>query len=346
MRIALIAPPWVAVPPPAYGGTETVLDELARGLTRAGHEVLLHTTGDSTCPVARTWVVETAPGTAQRDPVIEVQHVLRGYQAAHDWGAEIVHDHTVCGPLIGLQAGIPIVTTNHGPFEGALLDIYREMAPRVPVIAISEHQARTAGDIPVAQVIHHGIDVEQRPFGDGQGGYALFLGRMCPDKGVDVAIRVARAAGTPLVVAAKMKEPMERAYFEEKIAPLLGPDVRYLGEVGGAEKLELLGRARCLLNPLRWPEPFGMVMIEALACGTPVVATPHGSVPEIVEDATTGFVAATEEQLVAALARVGDVDRRVCREAARTRFSTTRMVEDHLQLYGRVLAGDCSLAAA
>jgi glycosyltransferase involved in cell wall biosynthesis len=198
----------------------------------------------------------------------------------------------------------------------------------------------------VAAVIHHGVDVERFPVGDGSGGYALFLGRMSPDKAAHVAARVAREAGMPLRIAAKMREPAERAYFDAEVAPLLGGDVEYVGEVGGREKLELLADAACLLNPVAWPEPFGMVMIEALACGTPVVATPCGSVPEIVCDGITGFVRSSEAELIEALGQVGELDRAWCRRDAEARFSTQRMVADHVALYRQAVATHQSIAAA
>jgi glycosyltransferase involved in cell wall biosynthesis len=172
----------------------------------------------------------------------------------------------------------------------------------------------------------------------------LFLGRLSPDKGVHVAARVARTAGIPLRIAAKMREPAERAYFEASVAPLLGGDVTYIGEVNGRDKLDLLAGASCLLNPLAWPEPFGMVMIEALACGTPVVATPCGSVPEIVTEGVTGFVRGAEAELAEAMGRAGELDRTLCRKDAATRFSTARMVADHVELYERVAQGRSAAA--
>jgi glycosyltransferase involved in cell wall biosynthesis len=338
MRIAVIAPPWVPVPPPAYGGTETVLDNLCRGLMSAGHDVLLVTTGDSTCPVPIHATCPQAAGTEAAFVATELHHVVRAYDAVAAWGADVVHDHTLVGPLHGERLGIPVVTTNHGPFEGELGELYRAIGASVPIIAISHHQAGTAHPSAIAAVIHHGVDVERFPFGQGDGGYALFLGRMNPDKGVATAIRVARAAGMPLRIAAKCRERPERAYFETEVAPLLGDDVEYLGEVGGAAKAELLAGARCLLNPIAWPEPFGMVMIEAMACGTPVVATPCGSVPELVTDGVTGFVRSGEEGLAEALARVGDLERAACRAEAEQRFSTSRMVDEHVAVYESVAA--------
>jgi glycosyltransferase involved in cell wall biosynthesis len=346
MRIAIIAPPWVPVPPPAYGGTEAVLDNLARGLRAAGHDVLLFATGDSTCDVPIAWARPIAAGTVATGAATELHHVINAHEAILEWGADVVHDHTLVGPVYGHRFDVPVVTTNHGPFDGELGALYKAIADTVPVIAISHHHAATAGAIPIAAVIHHGVDVDAFPLGAGDGDYALFLGRMSPDKGVHVAARVARRAGVPLRIAAKMREPDELAYFEQEVAPLLGGGVDYVGEVGGRDKLDLLAGARCLLNPLAWPEPFGMVMIEALACGTPVVATPCGSVPEIVTDGVTGYVAPDEAGLAAAVARVGALDRSRCRKEAADRFATERMVADHLALYRQVVTGGRTQGAA
>ncbi len=336
MKIAIISPPWVAVPPQAYGGTENVIDTLARGLVDAGHEVLLFATGDSTCPVPTEWVYPRAVGTATAASATELRHVVHAYERALEWGADVVHDHTLVGPFYARELGVPVVTTNHGPFQSELGDVYRAMAPSTPVIAISHHQASTAQDTEVARVIHHGVDLEQFPVGSGEGGFALFLGRMNPDKGVHTAIDLARAAGVPLKIAAKMAEPAEREFFLEHVKPRLGEDVVYLGEVDHATKVELLGEASCLLNPIQWHEPFGMVMIESLACGTPVLATHFGSVPEIVDDGVTGFVRDDADDLVEALGRVEELDRGACRAVVVDRFSQRRMVRDHLELFRSV----------
>ncbi|MGI8661933.1 MAG: glycosyltransferase family 4 protein [Acidimicrobiales bacterium] len=339
MRIALIAPPWVAVPPPAYGGIESVLDGLSRGLVAAGHDVLLFTTGDNRSVVPTRWVLERASGVENFAPATEITHVAHAYEAAK--GFDIVHDHTLCGPLYSRWVTTPpIVTTNHGPFDSELGDLYRAISDDIAVIAISQHQASLADGVRVAAVIHHGIDVDAVPFGAGDGGYALSLGRMCEDKGVHVAARIARDVGMPLLIAAKLRDPKEHIYFNEQVAPLLGGGVEFVGEVGGAAKTRLLAGAGCLLNPLSWPEPFGMVMIEALACGTPVVSTPVGSVPEIVDDGITGFLRATEDELAAALLKVDDLDRAACRSAARERFSTDRMVAAHVALYESIITNN------
>lgn len=339
MRIAIVAPPWLPVPPPAYGGTENVLDSLARGLTSAGHDVLLCASGDSTCPVRRSAVFDQAIGVGSGSSVDEIRHVIHAYSALREADVDVVHDHTLVGPLYSAAfPGLPVVTTNHGPFNADLVDLYRVLAPRVPVIAISHHQASTAPDVPIAAVIHHGVGLGDFPAGAGGGGYAVFLGRMHPGKAPHVAARIAREAGFPLRIAAKMHEPEERAYFEAMVAPLLGEDVSYVGEVDRRAKLELLGGADCLLNPIAWPEPFGMVMIEALACGTPVLTTRFGAAPEIVEDGVVGYVRSDASGLVAALGQVHEIDRTACRERVRAHFSVEAMVAKHLAVYERAAA--------
>ncbi|HZT67344.1 MAG TPA: glycosyltransferase family 4 protein [Acidimicrobiales bacterium] len=338
MRIAIIAPPWVAIPPAGYGGTEAVLDTLARGLAAAGHEVLLFTTGDSTCPVPRAWEFDQALGVGVGGAAAELRHTIAAYETVA--GYDIVHDHTLVGPVYAhVRPELAVVTTNHGPFESDLGRLYRMVSDRVPVIAISHDQASSAEGVQLAGVIHHGLDVDAFPFGEGRGGYALFLGRMSPDKGVHTAIRVARAAGMPLRIAAKMAEIAEQEYFAGVVEPLLGGDVEYIGEVGGQDKLDLLANASCLLNPLAWREPFGMVMAEAAACGTPVVATACGAAPEVVIAGITGFLGRSEQELVAAVGRLDEIDRKVCRRVAEARFSAKRMVAEHLAVYQAVAEG-------
>lgn len=347
LRVGIIAPPWLPIPPPSYGGTEAVIDDLARGLAAAGHHVELYSTGDSTCPVPTQWTYPTARSDRMGDATIELRHLLDADEALRD--VDVIHDHTIVGPVLAAVRAtdrpVPVLTTCHGPFDEELSPIYRRIASQVPLVAISHHQAVTAGDIPIAKVIHHGVDPDRFPVGPGDGGYLVFLGRMAPGKGVDVAAEVARAAGIPLRIAAKMREPAEREYFETEVRPLLGDGVEYLGEVGCADKLDLLGHATALLNPIRWEEPFGMVMIEALACGTPVIATPNGSVPEIIDDGVTGRIAGTRDELVGALADLDALDRGACRDAVQTRFSARRMVEDHVELYRRLLAPAIELGA-
>jgi glycosyltransferase involved in cell wall biosynthesis len=319
-----------------------VVDGLARGLVAAGHEVLLVTTGDSTCPVPRSWIYDQAKTAELGTGVVELRHVLYAYEAVD--GVDIVHDHTVLGPVYAASRRKgPVVTTNHGPFTDDAKAIYRTIADRVPIVAISYHQASTAGDVPVARVIHHGIDLGRYPLGAGAGGYLLFLGRLSPTKGVRESIDVARVAGVPLVIAAKRRSLPEREYFDAVVAPTLGAGIDFVGEVGLADKLALLDDARALINPFQWDEPFGLCMIEAMACGTPVIASARGPAPEIVDTGVTGFLCEGPADMVAAVARVATLDRRSCRAWVEAHFSARRMVEDHIAFYADVAAGvDCS----
>ncbi len=336
LTIAIVAPCWVPVPPPRYGGTELVLDVLARGLQAAGHTVKLVTTGDATCPVERITATPAARGTDDATPVNESLHVIEGYRKLGE--VDIVHDHTIVGPLVGpTMTSAPIVTTNHAPFTGPIASYYRHISATIPVIAISRAQAAMAEGVRIAAVIHHGIDVDATRLGDGDGGYALFLGRMSPDKGLVRAIEVARRAGVPLRIAAKMREPAEHAYFDEVVRPLLGSEVEYVGEVGGTEKQALLEGAFALLNPIAWPEPFGLVMIEAMAVGTPVVATPCGAAPELVAPGVSGYPPDDGATLARALIDASSLDRTAVRAWAREHFSSRTMVASHLRLYRHVL---------
>jgi glycosyltransferase involved in cell wall biosynthesis len=337
MKVGLLAPPWAAIPPPGYGGTESVVCQLARGLTAAGQEVVLYATGDSTAPVPTLYAMATADWGRIGHGEVELPHVMHGYEALA--GCDIIHDHTLLGPAWALASGHDrVVTTCHGPFSGELRAIYRRYGKRLPVVAISHDQAAHAPEIAVDRVIHHGLDPDEYPLGGGDGGYLLFLGRMTPDKGVREAVLAARAAGEPLVIAAKNREPAEKAYFTEQVMPLLTDDVHVVGEVTGSAKLSLLGAAKALLNPIRWAEPFGLVMIEAMACGTPVIACPNGAAPEIVETGSTGFLCSDPAELVAAIHRVDQLSRDACRAAIIQRFSTGRMVAEHLALYQEVVA--------
>jgi glycosyltransferase involved in cell wall biosynthesis len=347
MRIAYIAAPWLPVPPPAYGGSETVIDRLARGAAAAGHEVMLFTTGDSNCPVERKWVQPTAVPDQMGASAIELAHVIGAYEAVREWGADIVHDHTVLGPAYARSLdGPPRVTTNHGPFDEAAIRIYNDVAPHTAIIAISHSQAAAARAVPITRVIHHGVDPTQYPVGDGQGGFLLFLGRMCSDKGVREAALVARASGVRLLIAAKMRDVTEREYFAAQVEPLLDDRVQFIGEITRRRKVELLGSATALLNPISWPEPFGLNMIEALACGTPVITYSCGAAPEIVCDAETGFVCRDRAEMIDRISDVAGLDRRRCRCAVEGHFSARRMVADHLDLYQWLVDGGASAARA
>ena len=335
MRIGIIAPPWIPVPPPAYGGIESFIDVLAREFAAAGHEVVLAASGDSTCPVERL------PGFPPADQDMigmtthELRHLIRAYAGLAD--VDVIVDNTLGGPILArIATRRPVVTIVHSPFEEVVLELYGATSPDMTFVAISRHQASTSRGIPVAEVIHHGIRTEDVPVGPG-GSEACFLGRMHPAKGLIEAIRIAELAGIPLRIAAKMREQAECEYFEEVVRPAMGSNAEYVGELSTDEKYELMGASCALLNPIQWDEPFGLVMIEALATGTPVVATPRGSVPEIVQDGRNGFVRADLEDLAAALGRASSLDRGECRASVEERFTAAQMAHHYVELFERLL---------
>ncbi len=334
MQIGIVVAPFVPVPPVGYGGTEEVVDALAWGLQQSGFEVRLVSVGSSTNPASTScWYEEPVLPMGRTEP--EAVQVVHAYQELA--GVDVIHDHTILGPLIfGGRATCPILTTCHGAFTPEQRLLYRQIALTVPLVAISQSQRRSAPELPFLRVIPHGLDLDGFAVGPGDGGYLAYLGRMGPGKGADRAIRIARAAGWPLRLASKMREQAEREYFDREIAPLLADDVEFLGEIGPDERARLLRGAAALLNPICWPEPFGLVMIEALAFGTPVLATPCGAAPEIVLDGRTGYLRGDEDGLARAVARLGEIDRAACRVDVERRFSMERMVGRYAELYARL----------
>lgn len=343
MRIALIAPPWYPVPPTAYGGIETVVDCLARGYTALGHEVVLFATGDSTCPVPRRGPFAAARSDDLGDALVELRHVVDAYNAAAEF--DVVHDHTTLGALASPIIGPPIVVTAHGIFDECSSAAFTAISRRARVVAISAAQGSTAPVGVIDRVVHNGIDVESIPIGSGDGGHLAFLGRMSPSKGLLEAIAIARTVGIPLRIAAKVREPAEVDFLESAVRPMLGDGIEFLGEIDAAAKYELLGGARALLSPIRWLEPFGLVMVEALATGTPVLTTGLGAATEIVEHGRTGFIGC-DADLVAAIDRLGSIDRADCRRAAVERFSLRRMAAEYVRMFVDLVDGTARRSSA
>ena len=341
LRIGLLAPPWVPVPPPSYGGIEQVVATLAEGLVERGHEVVLVAAPGSSVP--GTQLVSPLPALPGRigDPADDWRHALAGVDALGE--VDVVIDHSgPLGALLTSRLPVPGLHVTHGPLDAVPTEIYEGIArhfPRLRLVAISRAQRAMAPTLPFAGVCHNGLALETAPFRARSDGYLAFLGRMAPEKGPHDAILIARRAGLPLLIAAKCREPEEHEYFAKHVAPELGPDVVWLGELGAAEKYSLLGGARALLFPIAWPEPFGMVMIEAMACGTPVLATARGSVPEVVADGVTGFVRDTADELVDAVGRIGEIDRRACRRHVAERFSADAMTAGYERLARAEIAG-------
>ena len=340
MKIAQVAPLHESVPPRTYGGTERVVHYLTEALVRQGHEVTLYASADSrTSAKLRPTVPEALRlSSERRDPL--TWHLLQLAQVAREAGDyDIVHFHTdfLHFPL-WRRMEVPQLTTLHGRLDLADLKPLYEEFRDMPVVSISDHQ-RTP--LPMAHwvgTVYNGIPADLYTFQPKPGDYLAFLGRMSPEKGPEQAIEIALKAGMPLKMAAKV-DAVDRDYFTSRIEPLLKhPLIEFVGEVDEQGKNALLGGARALLFPIQWPEPFGLVMIEAMACGTPVIAFRRGSVPEVMQEGVSGYVVDSVEAAVAALARVDAIDRAACRAYFEKRFTAERMAEGYVKCYRQLQA--------
>ena len=341
MKIALLAPVWFPVPPTGYGGIEWVVSLLADGLADAGHDVTLFASGDSRTKAELAFVYELAPSHDIGRSQVEIRHALSCFARASEF--DIIHDHS--GPPAAVIAGAvetPTVHTVHGPMLGEPGDLYEQVArvaPRTRLISISMNQRAPHPDLPWLANIPNALDFSLYPARPHRGDYLLFLGRMNPEKGAHRAIAVAMETGLPLKIAGKRREPAEQHYFKELVEPhLRDGQIEYLGEVTHGEKVELLQDARATLFPIDWEEPFGLVMIESMACGTPVIAMRRGSVPEVVEEGRTGIVVDDYAEMAAAVEAADVFDPVDLRRAAEERFSRGRMVAEHVAAYELLLA--------
>jgi glycosyltransferase involved in cell wall biosynthesis len=339
LRIAQIAPVWLTVPPVDYGGIEAIIARLADGLVDRGHEVTLFASGGSRTKARLVTLYDEAQGMAQavENPELELPHLLQAYEQAGEF--DVVHDHTFpTGPSIGSGvANAAVVHTIHGPpAHETAKPIYERLGGRVHLVAISDFQRQVTPEVNYAATVYNGIDVEQHPFRAEKEDFLLFIGRLSPEKGAHLAAQAAKRLGRRLLLAGKMAEPDEKAYFDEEVRPHLDDKIEYVGQVDDDTKLDLYARASCTLVPITWPEPFGLVMIESMACGTPVVALRNGSVPEIVEDGATGFVADDLDDFVEAVGRVDTIDPAHCRRVVEARFSIAAMVTGYERVYDAV----------
>jgi glycosyltransferase involved in cell wall biosynthesis len=333
LRIAVVAPPWYELPPRAYGGIESMCHSLVEGLVERGHHVTVVGSGEARTS-ARFAPTFSEPPTelgAAGEAQAEVVHAAIAGKVLADLRPDVVHDHSTAGPLTAGGRSAPTVLTAHGPVPDDLARCYRALG--LPVVAISNAQRALYPSVPWHAVVHNGVEVATYPFSPNKGDFVLFMGRMCADKAPHLAIEVARRAGLPIVLAGKCTAPAERSYFDAEVRPRLGPDVDWVGEADAAGKRDLYTEARALVFPLQWDEPFGIVMVEALACGTPVVALRKGSVPEVVDDGVTGFIRDHVDELPACLDRVSELDPRACRDAALHRFDASVMVAGYEAVY-------------
>jgi glycosyltransferase involved in cell wall biosynthesis len=340
VNIAQVAPLHESVPPRCYGGTERVVSYLTEELVRCGHDVTLFASGDSVtaanlvagCPRALR-LARCVDSLAPHFRLLEMV-----FRQLHRF--DVVHFHIdYLHYSLSRRHRFPHVTTLHGRLDiPELAPLYREY-PDMPVVSISDAQRRPLPWANWQGTVYHGLPLDLHTFRPQPGKYLAFLGRVSPEKRVDRAIEIALSCGIPLKIAAKV-DRADQDYYETEIKPLLhkaGSAVEFIGEVGGPAKDRFLGEALALLFPIDWPEPFGLVMIEAMACGTPVIAFPCGSVPEVMEDGVTGFVVESIEQACQAIDRLGTIGRHRCRQVFEERFSAVRMTEDYLAVYDRLL---------
>jgi len=349
MRIAQVTPLYEAVPPRLYGGTERVVAHLVDALVGLGHDVTLFASAEARtlgrlAPV-RDQAIRLDPAPLKSDLAAHLFQLSEVRRRAAEF--DVIHFHTdmVHFPMFEDMAERTL-TTLHGRLDlKDLPPVYRRW-PQFPLVSISDDQRRPLAHANWAATVHHGMSPDLYRFSPNGQGYLAFLGRISPEKRPDRAIAIAEATGRPLRIAAKVDDA-DRAYFEDRIEPLLAsPQVTYIGEIGDAAKSGFLGGADALLFPIDWPEPFGLVMIEAMACGTPVIAWDKGSVPEVIEHGVTGFIVRSLEEAYAAVARLPTLDRRAIRARFEERFSAVAMARRYLAIYDRLLQGASLTEAA
>jgi glycosyltransferase involved in cell wall biosynthesis len=338
MRIAIVAPVWFPVPPSGYGGIELVVSLLADGLVDHGHDVTLFASGGSRTKAHLISPMAEPPDPRELgNPWYDGFHALSAYTQVA--GFDIVHDHAgVVGPICGAMLGgvPPVVHTLHGPWTPAVRQLYSIVGKHVHLIAISEAQRADNTEVPYAGVVYNGIDLSAYPYIERKDDFLVYIARANPDKGPKEAIAIARRAGLPLRMILKRSEPPEREYFQHEIEPLLASDVELYENVSHEMKVDMLGRARAMVFPIRWPEPFGLVMVEAMACGTPVVTTNWGAAPELVVDGETGVRRDGDDDIVEALSHVGEISPAACRRRVEEHFSGPAMVRSYEAVYARI----------
>jgi glycosyltransferase involved in cell wall biosynthesis len=349
LRIALLAPPWIPVPPPSYGGIEAVVDLLGEALVARGHDVTLFAAPGSRSSARITSPLETAYPDEIGSSLRESDHVACAWEEIdrareHGWPFDVIHDHSgFTAVAMADRVSTPVVHTIHGPLDDMTRGFYQRHGHKARLVAISRSQAASAPDgVHIADVVPNPIVVDRWPLREDKQDYVLWIGRMDPVKGAHRAITAARLAGATLVLAGPVQTGQE-SYFREMVEPHIDNcKVHYVGEVGGTAKQNLFANAAALLMPVRWPEPFGMVMIEALACGTPVIAFPEGAAAEIVIDTENGMLVADEAHMAQAIGQVGLIDPRRCRASVAARYDISVTVAGYERVYRDAIAAEPS----
>ncbi|MEE9324614.1 MAG: glycosyltransferase family 4 protein [Dehalococcoidia bacterium] len=342
MNIAQITSVYISVPPKTHGGTELMVYHLTEGLVRRGHSVELFASGDSkvSCKVNAVVPVATLEDremTTYIDKEMETRNTFNLYRQAHRF--DIIHSHwPTLAPYFSPSTSTPTVVT-YAYIERPLHQYYRSNFPNIHPVCVSKAQARVLGeaDLPV---VYNGVDVEAIPFNDNPEDFLIVVGRIVPNKGIADAIRVARAARERLMIVGDMTQyiPWSRPYFDEEVKPFIdGEQIQHIERLPNKELTKLMGRAKAFIFPIQWEEPFGLVVIEAMAAGTPVIAYPKGAMPEIIRDGLNGFLVQSEEEMVAALGKVASIDRKQCRRWVETNFPVEKMVQDYERLYRHIL---------
>jgi glycosyltransferase involved in cell wall biosynthesis len=338
MRVAVIGPPFIAIPPPAYGGTELFIGHLATELHRMGHEVVVYANGDSRLPCEVRWRYphgDWPPDGSQRQQLEYGDHLGWAVHEASLW-ADVVHLNDPLALPFTRYVERPTLLTLHSPADPDTSQLFARY-PEIDYVAIAEWQ-KAREPMPKVHVVHHGLPMEQYEVSEEKEDYVVFLGRIAPVKGPHVAIDAAKKAGVPIKLAGEI-QPAYRRYWETEVAPRIdGVHAQFVGQAGLAMKNELLKHARALLFPIDWEEPFGLVMIEAMACGTPVLAYPGGAVEEIVEDGVSGWICHDLDELAKRCASPG-ISPEACRAHVERHFSATRMAQGYLSVYRQILEG-------
>ena len=333
----MVAPPWYQVPPDGYGGIEALVADLLTGLVGNGHDVVLIGAGPPGAAGRYLATFKEPPTARMGEGMPEVMHAARAARYLKDLTVDLVHDHCLAGPLTASARSAPTIITAHGPIDGDIGEYYLDLGDAISLVAISDFQRREAPDLNWSGVVPNAVDVASFPYREDKDDFVLFLGRCSPEKGVHLAIDAARASGRRIVLMMKINETAEQEYFDAEVQPRLGSDVQQLGEADGDEKREVLSAAHCLVFPIQWEEPFGLVMIEAMACGTPVVALARGAVPEIVVDGVTGFVRTEIDELPLAINKAGRLSPADCRQHAEHNFDLKIMTSRYEEIYRSVL---------